>query len=142
MGENQVPILGVNLGGLGFLTEITLDNLYKVLEGLIQGDYKCHRRMTLHVHVFRKGEKVANFTVLNDAVINKGTLARIIDLETTINGEYLTTFKADGLIISTPTGSCLFAFCGGAHRVPFFANHCYYPNLSPYVDQQAHYHTG
>jgi len=102
MGENQIPILGVNLGGLGFLTEITLDNLYDVLEGLIQGDYKCHRRMTLTINVMRKGEVVADFTVLNDAVINKGALARIIDLETTISGEYLTTFKADGLIISTP----------------------------------------
>ena len=125
MGENQVPILGVNLGGLGFLTEITLDNLYKVLEGLIQGDYKCHRRMTLHIHVFRKGEMVANFTVLNDAVINKGTLARIIDLETTINGEYLTTFKADGLIISTPTGSTAYSLSAGGPIV--------YPSLQTIV---------
>jgi NAD+ kinase len=148
MGENQVPILGVNLGGLGFLTEITLDNLYKVLEGLIQGDYKCHRRMTLQIHVVREGKMVANFAVLNDAVINKGTLARIIDLETTINGEYLTTFKADGLQGRWvdhfhPNGfHCLFAFCRGAHRVPFLANHCYYPDLPPYVDQQAHYRPG
>jgi NAD+ kinase len=113
MGENQVPILGVNLGGLGFLTEITLDNLYKILGGLIQGDYKCHRRMTLHIHVVREKEMVANFTVLNDVVINKGTLARIIDLETTINDEYLTTFKADGLIISTPTGSTAYSLSAG-----------------------------
>ncbi len=125
MGENQVPILGVNLGGLGFLTEITLDNLYKVLEGLIQGDYKCHRRMTLHIRVLRKGEMVANFTVLNDAVINKGTLARIIDLETTINDEYLTTFKADGLIISTPTGSTAYSLSAGGPIV--------YPSLQTIV---------
>jgi len=125
MGEHQVPILGVNLGGLGFLTEITLDNLYKVLEGLIQGDYKCHRRMTLHTHVVREGEMVANFTVLNDAVINKGTLARIIDLETTINDEYLTTFKADGLIISTPTGSTAYSLSAGGPIV--------YPSLQTIV---------
>ncbi len=125
MGENQVPILGVNLGGLGFLTEITLDNLYGVMEGLIQGDYKCHRRMTLHIHVVREGEQVANFTVLNDAVINKGTLARIIDLETTINGEYLTTFKADGLIISTPTGSTAYSLSAGGPIV--------YPSLQTIV---------
>jgi NAD+ kinase len=125
MGENQVPILGVNLGGLGFLTEITLDNLYKVLEGLIQGDYKCHRRMTLHIDVVREGEMVANFTVLNDAVINKGTLARIIDLETTINDEYLTTFKADGVIISTPTGSTAYSLSAGGPIV--------YPSLQTIV---------
>lgn len=125
MGETQVPILGVNLGGLGFLTEITLDNLYQVLEGLIQGDYKCHGRMTLHIHVVREGKKVANFTVLNDAVINKGTLARIIDLETTINGEYLTTFKADGLIISTPTGSTAYSLSAGGPIV--------YPSLQTIV---------
>jgi NAD+ kinase len=125
MGENQVPILGINLGGLGFLTEITLDNLYKVLEGLIHGDYKCHRRMTLNVHVLRKGEMVADFTVLNDAVINKGALARIIDLETTISGEYLTTFKADGLIICTPTGSTAYSLSAGGPIV--------YPSLQTIV---------
>lgn len=113
VGERQVPILGVNLGGLGFLTEITLDNLYGVLEGLIKGDYKYHKRMTLHIHVVRDRETVADFTVLNDAVINKGALARIIDLETTINDEYLTTFKADGLIISTPTGSTAYSLSAG-----------------------------
>jgi NAD+ kinase len=125
MGENQVPILGINLGGLGFLTEITLDNLYKVLEGMIQGDYKCHRRMTLNVHVLRKNEMVADFTVLNDAVINKGALARIIDLETTISGEYLTTFKADGLIICTPTGSTAYSLSAGGPIV--------YPSLQTIV---------
>ena len=125
MGENQIPILGVNVGGLGFLTEITLDNLYNVLEGLIQGDYKCHRRMTLTINVMRKGEVVADFTVLNDAVINKGALARIIDLETTISGEYLTTFKADGLIISTPTGSTAYSLSAGGPIV--------YPSLQTIV---------
>ena len=90
MGQHEVPILGVNLGGLGFLTEITLEELYRVLERVIQGDFVTDERVVLTAAVIRRGEKLADFIVLNDAVINKGALARIIDIETTINGEYLT----------------------------------------------------
>ncbi len=111
--DYEVPILGVNLGGLGFLTEITLEELYRVLERIIQGDFVTNERVVLNAAVIRRGEKMAEFTVLNDAVINKGALARIIDLETTINGEYLTTFKSDGLIISTPTGSTAYNLSAG-----------------------------
>jgi len=111
--EHDVPILGVNLGGLGFLTEITLEELYRVLERIIQGDFVTDERVVLNAAVIRRGERMAEFTVLNDAVINKGALARIIDLETTINGEYLTTFKSDGLIISTPTGSTAYNLSAG-----------------------------
>ncbi len=111
--EHDVPILGVNLGGLGFLTEITLEELYRVLERIIQGDFVTDERVVLNAAVIRRGERMAEFTVLNDAVINKGALARIIDLETAINGEYLTTFKSDGLIISTPTGSTAYNLSAG-----------------------------
>jgi len=111
--DHEVPILGVNLGGLGFLTEITLEELYRVLERVIQGDFITDERVVLNAAVIRRGEKMAEFTVLNDAVVNKGALARIIDLETTINGEYLTTFKSDGLIISTPTGSTAYNLSAG-----------------------------
>ena len=113
VGNHEVPILGVNLGGLGFLTEIHLDELYRVLEKVIQGDFKTDERVVLNAAVIRKGKRVAEFTVLNDAVINKGALARIIDIETTINGEYVTTFKSDGLIISTPTGSTAYNLSAG-----------------------------
>lgn len=113
VGKYKVPILGVNLGGLGFLTEITLKELDKVLEKVIEGDFIVDERVALRAAVLRRGEKMADFTVLNDAVINKGALARIIDLETSINGEYLTTFKSDGLILSTPTGSTAYNLSAG-----------------------------
>ncbi|MFH2013081.1 MAG: NAD(+)/NADH kinase [Pseudomonadota bacterium] len=113
IGNRNVPILGVNLGGLGFLTAITLDELYPVLESVIRGDYKLSNRTALKVSLHRKGKKVDECRVLNDAVINKGALARIIDLEISIDGKYLTTFKADGLIICTPTGSTAYSLSAG-----------------------------
>jgi len=113
VGDHKVPILGVSLGGLGFLTEVTLEELYRVLEGILRGDYQKSERDVLEVAVLRNGEGMAHFTVLNDAVINKGALARIIDLEVTINGEYLSTFKSDGLILSTPTGSTAYNLSAG-----------------------------
>ncbi len=123
VGDQEVPILGVNLGGLGFLTEITLEELYRVLERVVQGDFVTDERVVLNAAVIRRGERMVEFTVLNDAVINKGALARIIDLETTINGEYLTTFKSDGLIISTPTGSTAYNLSAGGPIV-YPSLHC------------------
>ena len=111
--NRNIPILGVNLGGLGFLTEITLDELYSVLEKVLQDDFEINERETLKAGVIRRGKRIAEFIVLNDAVINKGALARIIDLETTIDGEYLSTFRSDGLIISTPTGSTAYNLSAG-----------------------------
>jgi NAD+ kinase len=105
IGDREVPILGVNLGSLGFLTEITLDELCSSVDRYLSGDYRISERMMLHVAVVRNGLVIEEKRVLNDVVINKGALARIIDLETTINGNYLTTFKGDGMIVSTPTGS-------------------------------------
>ncbi len=111
--NKNIPILGVNLGGLGFLTEIALDELYPVLERVVRDDFEVNEREVLNAGVIRRGNRVAEFIVLNDAVINKGALARIIHLETTINGEYLSTFRSDGLIISTPTGSTAYNLSAG-----------------------------
>jgi NAD+ kinase len=105
VGEREVPILGVNLGSLGFLTEITLAEMYPALELCLQGEYEVSERMMLRASVVRDGVEIETHRVLNDVVINKGALARIVDMETMVDDSYLTTFKADGLIISTPTGS-------------------------------------
>lgn len=105
VGTTGKPILGVNMGSLGFMTAITLDELYPALERIFRYDFDYEERMMLVAHVHRLGERVANYTVLNDVVINKGALAKIIDIKATVGEMYLSTFKADGLIISTPTGS-------------------------------------
>jgi NAD+ kinase len=113
MGSREVPILGVNLGGLGFLTEITLDELFPTLETVLRDQYHVSRRLTLTARVLRAGEVVASFEALNDAVITKTALSRMVDLETHVNGEYVATFRADGLIVSTPTGSTAYCLAAG-----------------------------
>lgn len=113
MEGKSVPILGVNLGGLGFLTEITLDELYPVLEKILQGKMETEKRMKICAKVLRQGELVGQYSVLNDAVITKSVLARIIHLRNSINGDYVTTYKGDGVIISTPTGSTAYSLAAG-----------------------------
>jgi len=113
VGTREVPIMGVNLGALGFLTEVALDELYATLTSALSGDLKVSRRLTLQAAVRREGKRVSEYTVLNDAVINKAALARIISLETYIEGDYVATFRCDGLIISTPTGSTAYSLSAG-----------------------------
>jgi len=123
VGKYGVPILGVNIGGLGFLTEIPLKRLYPAIEMMLKGQLEVESRLMLETKVQRKGKEIFLFLVLNDVVINKGALSRIIDLDVYINDQFLTTFRADGLIISTPTGSTAYNLAaGGPILYPTMAN--------------------
>lgn len=113
IGPREVPILGVNLGGLGFLTEVTLDELFPTLEVVLKDQFAVSRRLTLSARVLRDGGVIASYEALNDAVITKSALSRIVDLEAHVNGEYVATFRADGLIVSTPTGSTAYCLAAG-----------------------------
>ncbi len=108
-----VPILGINLGSLGFITEVNRDEIYDAMEAMLSDGCAVEERMMLNARIHRLGEKIAEYTVLNDVVINKGALARMIELETCVNGMYVTTYRADGLIISTPTGSTAYSLSAG-----------------------------
>jgi NAD+ kinase len=113
MGDHQVPILAINYGGLGFLTEVTRDEMYPVLEALLAGKTVTNSRMMIEVSVHRDGALTATYQALNDAVIHKGTLARIIELEACVDGLYVSKFRSDGLILSTPTGSTAYNVSAG-----------------------------
>jgi NAD+ kinase len=113
VGDRGIPILGVNLGGLGFITEVNRDEIFDAVEKMLSGSCSVEERIMLTAFIYRHGERIADFLVLNDVVINKGALARIIDLETYINNSYVTTFKSDGLIVSTPTGSTAYSLSAG-----------------------------
>lgn len=113
-GAENVPILAVNLGGLGFLTEIRVDEIHQVFEKVLAGDYAIDRRMMLEATLLALDTKAdTSFQALNDIVINKGALARMMDLDTHVNDNFLNTFKADGLIICTPTGSTGYSLSAG-----------------------------
>ena len=108
-----IPILAVNMGRMGFITEVGLDQLYTMLESVLSGNYLTETRLALKGTVFRGEKEMNTCKVLNDVVINKGALARIIDMCTYVNGEFLNVFRADGLIVSTPTGSTAYNMAAG-----------------------------
>jgi NAD+ kinase len=110
---HEVPILGVNLGSLGFLTETTMEDLYPTLEKVLDNKCEIENRMLLNASVLRDGKNIEDFNVLNDIVINKGALARILNLKVFVDDQYMTSYRADGLIIASPTGSTAYSLSAG-----------------------------
>jgi len=113
IGDHEVPVLGVNYGGLGYLAEFRIQELYSALESILSGNYRLDKRVMLAVELLRDGSSVTTNRVLNDVVINKSALARIIEIETFFNGQFVNSFRADGLIVSTPTGSTAYNLSAG-----------------------------
>ena len=113
VGDLGVPLLGVNLGGLGFLTATTLDEMFPALEAYLSGRMAIEERMLLSARVVRNGQAVCEYAALNDVVITKSAMSRIIDLAVSVEGRYATAYRADGLIISTPTGSTAYSLSAG-----------------------------
>jgi NAD+ kinase len=113
VGNRAIPLLAVNLGGLGFLTSIAVKDLFPELERAITGSQEVMRRKMLHVSLRREGSVVAQYQALNDVVIAKSAIARIVDLEAWAGDSFICEYKADGLIISTPTGSTAYSLSAG-----------------------------
>ncbi len=109
----DVPVLGINYGSLGYITEFRIEELYDALDTVLVGNYELDKRVTLDVTHLRNGIEQSKHRVLNDVVINKAALARIINIEATLDGLYVNDFRADGLIISTPTGSTAYNLSAG-----------------------------
>ena len=125
VAASGVPILGVNLGSLGFLTEVKVEEMQLAFSRLLAGDYELEPRMLLEVEIIRRQNREARFLALNDAVINKGALARIIELEVTASSDLVMLIRADGLIISTPTGSTAYSLSAGGPIL--------YPSLEAFI---------
>ena len=117
VGTQAIPVLGVNFGWLGYLTEFPLEELFPTLEALRHGEFAVDKRMLLDVHVERGGEQLAQPCALNEAVINRSQPVRMIELDCYVNGQFVNTFRADGMIVATPTGSTAYSLSAGGPLV-------------------------
>jgi NAD+ kinase len=113
VGGRDIPLFAVNLGGLGFLTAITVDQIYGQLDRALQGDFTVSHHRMLHCGLWRRDRQLASYDALNDLVLTKAEIARMIDLEVQIDGRFVCVYKADGLIVATPTGSTAYSLSAG-----------------------------
>jgi len=113
LGDKEVPVIGVNYGGLGYLAEFPIKELFPALEAILNGHYQVEPRVMLAAELRRGEELVTKTRVLNDVVMNKSALARIIEIEAYLNNQFVNSFRADGLIVSTPTGSTAYNLSAG-----------------------------
>lgn len=113
IGDSQLPVLGVNYGGLGYLAEFPLEELFTALESILAGPYCVEQRLMLRVELWRGDQLVTRNRVLNDVVVNKSALARIVEIEAYLNDQFVNLFRADGLIVATPTGSTAYNLSAG-----------------------------
>ncbi|HEY0544398.1 MAG TPA: NAD(+)/NADH kinase [Pyrinomonadaceae bacterium] len=113
LGDTEVPVLGINYGSLGYLAEFRIEEMFPALESILEGNFRLDRRVMLTVEHFRGEDKLSHNRLLNDVVINKSALSRIIELEVFFDGHFVNSFRADGLIVSTPTGSTAYNLSAG-----------------------------
>jgi NAD+ kinase len=113
IGHQDIPLIGVKFGEIGFLAETAEENLFSAAEMILSNHFSTEERMRLNVKVLRNNEEIANENVLNEVVVNKGALARLANIETYVNDHYLTTYKSDGLIVASPTGSTAYSLAAG-----------------------------
>ena len=113
VGKREIPVFPVNLGSLGFLTAISIEELYPELERALRAEHRIARRRLMTAEVVRAGDVVASYDALNDAVLSKSSIARMIDLDAYVDSQFVCAYKADGLILSTPTGSTAYSLSAG-----------------------------
>jgi NAD+ kinase len=113
LARHGVPLIGINLGRLGFLTDIPTDRMEDELARILDGDFETEDRILLEAEIIRDGHEQHTANALNDVVVNKGALARLIEFETWVDGEFVNSTRADGIILATPTGSTAYALSAG-----------------------------
>lgn len=125
IGDAEVLVLGINYGSLGYLTDFLIEEMYSALDSIFEGNFEIDRRVMLSVEHRREDKMLAKGRVLNDVVVNKAALARIIEIEANLNGHFVNSFRADGLIVATPTGSTAYNLSAGGPIV--------YPSMNAIV---------